>query len=280
MTFTGLAGVAHARSSDSPARAWATPAHGKSGRWLKRRRRVSSVAKPFTRSPAASVSSNDPTHPHSRRRLARLPRLRRGGSEEAEHRRHPRRRPGLGRPERQRQHQPAARRTSTRWHATARCSSASTSARSARRRGPSSSPAATTRAAACAASRPAASGSNLDERTDRATRSRRRATPPAAFGKWHNGTQYPYHPNARGFDEYYGFTSGHWGEYFDPPLDHNGQAGPRQGLHRRRPDRPRDRVHRDERDAAPFFCYLAVQHAALADAGAGPVLGAVRERRR
>ena len=44
------------------------------------------------------------------------------------------------------------------------------------------------------------------------------------FGKWHNGTQYPYHPNARGFNEYYGFTSGHWGEYFDPPLDHNGQA--------------------------------------------------------
>ena len=31
-----------------------------------------------------------------------------------------------------------------------------------------------------------------------------------AFGKWHNGMQYPYHPNARGFDEYYGFCSGHW----------------------------------------------------------------------
>src|SRR5581483_7008210 len=31
-----------------------------------------------------------------------------------------------------------------------------------------------------------------------------------AFGKWHNGSQFPYHPNARGFDEYYGFTSGHW----------------------------------------------------------------------
>jgi arylsulfatase A-like enzyme len=43
------------------------------------------------------------------------------------------------------------------------------------------------------------------------------------FGKWHNGSQWPYHPNARGFDEYYGFTSGHWGEYFDPPLEHNGQ---------------------------------------------------------
>ncbi|PYJ01561.1 MAG: N-acetylgalactosamine 6-sulfate sulfatase, partial [Verrucomicrobia bacterium] len=43
------------------------------------------------------------------------------------------------------------------------------------------------------------------------------------FGKWHNGSQWPYHPNARGFDEFYGFTSGHWGEYFDPPLDHNGE---------------------------------------------------------
>lgn len=30
------------------------------------------------------------------------------------------------------------------------------------------------------------------------------------FGKWHNGTQPPYHPNDRGFDEFYGFTSGPW----------------------------------------------------------------------
>ncbi|MFT4691866.1 MAG: arylsulfatase A-like enzyme [Limisphaerales bacterium] len=44
-----------------------------------------------------------------------------------------------------------------------------------------------------------------------------------AFGKWHNGTQSPYHPNDRGFDEFYGFTSGHWGHYFSPPLDHNGK---------------------------------------------------------
>lgn len=44
-----------------------------------------------------------------------------------------------------------------------------------------------------------------------------------AFGKWHNGTQFPYHPNARGFQEYYGFTSGHWGLYFNPELDHNGK---------------------------------------------------------
>jgi arylsulfatase A-like enzyme len=44
-----------------------------------------------------------------------------------------------------------------------------------------------------------------------------------AFGKWHNGMQYPYHPNGRGFDEYYGFCSGHWGDYFSPPLEHNGR---------------------------------------------------------
>ena len=43
------------------------------------------------------------------------------------------------------------------------------------------------------------------------------------FGKWHNGMQYPYHPNGRGFDEFYGFASGHWGDYFSPNfLERNG----------------------------------------------------------
>ena len=45
----------------------------------------------------------------------------------------------------------------------------------------------------------------------------------AAIGKWHNGMQYPYHPNARGFEEYYGFCSGHWGNYFSPVLEQNGK---------------------------------------------------------
>ena len=44
----------------------------------------------------------------------------------------------------------------------------------------------------------------------------------AAYGKWHNGMQAGYHPNARGFEDYYGFCSGHWGNYFDPMLEHNG----------------------------------------------------------
>jgi len=76
-----------------------------------------------------------------------------------------------------------------------------------------------------------------------------------AFGKWHNGSQWPYHPNARGFDEYYGFTSGHWGEYFNPPLDHNGQ-----------PVRGKGYISDDltnhaidfitQNKSNPFFCYI------------------------
>jgi arylsulfatase A-like enzyme len=63
---------------------------------------------------------------------------------------------------------------------------------------------------------------NLDEKTIADTFKSAGYTT-AAFGKWHNGTQYPYHPNGRGFDEYYGFCSGHWGNYFDPILEHNGK---------------------------------------------------------
>ena len=78
----------------------------------------------------------------------------------------------------------------------------------------------------------------------------------AAFGKWHNGMQYPYHPNGRGFDEFYGFCSGHWGNYFSPPLEHNGQIVSGNGF-----------VADDFTDRAiefiqthserPFFIYLA-----------------------
>ena len=75
------------------------------------------------------------------------------------------------------------------------------------------------------------------------------------FGKWHNGSQWPYHPNARGFDEYYGFTSGHWGEYFDPPLDHNGQPVRGQGYIA---DDFTDHALAfiETNKARPFFCYL------------------------
>jgi hypothetical protein len=44
-----------------------------------------------------------------------------------------------------------------------------------------------------------------------------------AFGKWHNGMQYPYHPLGRGFDYFYGFCSGHWGHYYDALMEKNGE---------------------------------------------------------
>jgi arylsulfatase A-like enzyme len=44
-----------------------------------------------------------------------------------------------------------------------------------------------------------------------------------AFGKWHNGAHYPYHPNGRGFNEFVGFCSGHWNNYFDTGLERNGK---------------------------------------------------------
>lgn len=76
-----------------------------------------------------------------------------------------------------------------------------------------------------------------------------------AFGKWHNGLQSPYHPNDRGFDEYYGFCSGHWGDYFDPPLEHNGQ--PVRGKGFITDDLTDHAIHFIEQHrTGPFFCYV------------------------
>jgi arylsulfatase A-like enzyme len=95
---------------------------------------------------------------------------------------------------------------------------------------------------------------NLDERTI-ADVFKAAGYATAAFGKWHNGSQYPYHPNARGFDEYYGFTSGHWGAYFDPPLDHNGQPVTGHGY---LADDLTDHAMAwiESQKDRPFFCYL------------------------
>ena len=77
----------------------------------------------------------------------------------------------------------------------------------------------------------------------------------AAFGKWHNGMQYPYHPNARGFDEFYGFCSGHWGNYWDPMLDHNGEVVQGKGfIIDDLTDHAIDFMNQDSKK--PFFVYL------------------------
>ncbi len=98
---------------------------------------------------------------------------------------------------------------------------------------------------------------NLDERTI-AQVFHEAGYATGCFGKWHNGTQYPYHPNARGFDEYYGFTSGHWGIYFDPPLDHNGQIVQGKGfLADDLTDHAMTFLADNQQRNKPSFCYLA-----------------------
>lgn len=95
---------------------------------------------------------------------------------------------------------------------------------------------------------------NLDETTmAQAFRAAGYAT--GAFGKWHNGSQAPYHPNSRGFDEYYGFTSGHWASYFDTQMDHNGALTRGQGYIT--DDLTTHALAFIEQNRSrPFFCYL------------------------
>ena len=95
---------------------------------------------------------------------------------------------------------------------------------------------------------------NLDERTI-ADSFKAAGYATGAFGKWHNGSQYPYHPRARGFDEFYGYTAGHWGEYIDPPLERNGRMERAKGYIVDACTDEAIRFIKKNKDA-PFFCYV------------------------
>lgn len=77
------------------------------------------------------------------------------------------------------------------------------------------------------------------------------------FGKWHNGAHFPYHPLGRGFDEFLGFTAGHWTNYFNSTLDHNGAEVSFTGY---LPDVLTDSAGqfmiRAAQQDKPFFCYV------------------------
>jgi arylsulfatase A len=75
------------------------------------------------------------------------------------------------------------------------------------------------------------------------------------FGKWHIGEHYPNHPNGQGFEEFFGIPQGHWDNYFDPKLDHNGQTVQTHGFIT---DVITDYALRfvEEQQDRPFFCYL------------------------
>ena len=78
------------------------------------------------------------------------------------------------------------------------------------------------------------------------------------FGKWHNGMQHPYHPNSRGFDEFYGFCSGHWGHYFDPLLEHNGEIVRGNGfIIDDLTDKAMDYIESQSGEQRPFFVFMA-----------------------
>jgi len=94
---------------------------------------------------------------------------------------------------------------------------------------------------------------NLDERTI-ADLFKNAGYATGCFGKWHNGSQYPYHPNGRGFEEFYGFTSGHWGDYFDAEVEHNGEIAQSKGF--LADDLTDHAIAFIEKSEKPFFCYL------------------------
>ncbi|WP_229365806.1 arylsulfatase [Fibrisoma montanum] len=75
------------------------------------------------------------------------------------------------------------------------------------------------------------------------------------FGKWHNGEHLPNHPNGQGFEEFVGFCAGHWSNYFDTELDHNGKPLKTKGyISDVLTDRAIEFI-RKNRDQ-PFFCYV------------------------
>lgn len=77
------------------------------------------------------------------------------------------------------------------------------------------------------------------------------------FGKWHNGSSYPHHPNGQGFDEFVGFTAGHIGQYFNTMLQHNGEPYQSTGyIADVITDSAIDFI--EAAPAKPFFCYVTL----------------------
>jgi arylsulfatase A len=81
------------------------------------------------------------------------------------------------------------------------------------------------------------------------------------FGKWHNGENYPFHPNGKGFDQFYGFCGGHWDNFFDTTLDRNGRPEKMAGyITDVLTDEAMQFIENSARAGGaaprPFFCYV------------------------
>ena len=78
------------------------------------------------------------------------------------------------------------------------------------------------------------------------------------FGKWHNGEQFPNDPEGQGFDEFLGFTAGHWNNYHDPNLFHNGAPVRKKGyINDIFTEAAMDWMNQSG-EHEPFFCYLSL----------------------
>ncbi len=75
------------------------------------------------------------------------------------------------------------------------------------------------------------------------------------FGKWHSGLQYPYHPNGRGFDTFYGYCCGHWSHYFDSTIEENGKDVTAPGYLTDALTSRAIQFIKDNKDK-PFLCYV------------------------
>ena len=75
------------------------------------------------------------------------------------------------------------------------------------------------------------------------------------FGKWHNGEQYPSDPLGQGFDEFFGFSAGHWNNYFNTTLQHNREKVQTSGYIA---DVLTDKALQfiEQNKTGPFLCYL------------------------
>jgi arylsulfatase A-like enzyme len=105
----------------------------------------------------------------------------------------------------------------------------------------------------------------------------------ALFGKWHLGSGEKFHPQSRGFDEFFGFLGGQH-SYTDvlpdstnPLLDGRKPAAGVSYLTDVLGDRAVEFIQR--KSTAPFLLYLAFQRSSCADAGTGLVPRAFPERR-
>ena len=75
------------------------------------------------------------------------------------------------------------------------------------------------------------------------------------FGKWHNGPQYPNDPLGQGFDEFFGFSAGHWNNYFNTTLLHNQEKVQTSGyIADVLTDKALEFIEENKND--PFLCYI------------------------